>query len=120
MSSPTLYQLIFGDQALKELYKLEPALQFELMDKLSQLKPRDLQKNGSSMGSFQRDGKTYYRFRANDFRIYLEIEGDIIHCRYILPHHSFSDFLFRFKLPISEEQMAEQHQSFWKYLDSLK
>jgi mRNA interferase RelE/StbE len=49
-----------------------------------------------------------------------KIDDTSLCCHYILPQHSLSDFIFRTKLPVSEEQMVEQHSSFWKYLESLK
>jgi hypothetical protein len=38
---------------------------------------------------------------------------------YILQQHSLEDFLLRNKLPVSEEQLVEQHSKFWKYLETL-
>ena len=39
---------------------------------------------------------------------------------YILHKNTLADFIFRTKLPVNEEFLAEQEDSFWKYLDSLK
>ena len=74
------------------------------------------------IGSFHRFGKNFYRLRVGDFRIYFEIlpEGEKIHAHYVLHKHTIADFVFRFKLPFTEETMIEQQDNFWKYLDSLK
>lgn len=120
MSQQVIYQFIFSDQARNELYKLDPAKQIEIMGEITQLKPKDLIKRNSDVGHVDRDGVTYYRHRISDFRVYLEVKEEIVYCQYILAQHSLSDFIFRFKLPVSDEQLIEQHQSFWKYLDSLK
>lgn len=116
-----MYQVTFSDQSILELNKLDPEEQMKLIEKLSSIQTDELESGSSDVGSFQRDGKTFYRLRPKDFRIYFEIkEEDILFCHYILPQHTLSDFIFRFKLPISDEQMLEQHQSFWKYLETLK
>jgi len=49
----------------------------------------------------------------------LEVTGDTLHVNYILHKNSLEDFLLRNKLPVSEQQLVEQHSKFWKYLESL-
>ena len=51
--------------------------------------------------------------------VYFEVKDDILFSRVILDKNSMADFIFRTKLPFKEEQAIEQHQSFWKYLESL-
>jgi hypothetical protein len=58
--------------------------------------------------------------RAGEFRVYFEAIGETLYMHYILHQHSLADFVFRFKLPFTEETLIEQHQSFWKYLEGLK
>lgn len=114
-----MYQVTFSNQSILELNKLEPEIKLHLIDSLSNIQALDLDK-ATDIGHFQRDGTRFYRLRPKDFRIYFEIKDDeILFCHYILPQHTLSDFIFRFKLPVSEEQMLEQHQSFWKYLETL-
>lgn len=109
-----MHQVTFSDQSMLELNKLPHEEQMHLIEVLSTLNP-------SELGKIQRDGKTFYRLRPKDFRIYFEIrENFIIFCHYILHQHTFSDFAFRFKLPVTEEQMIEQNHSFWKYIETLK
>ena len=64
-------------------------------------------------------GDTLYRLRTGDCRFYFEAHDDTVHVRYILHKNSLEDFLLRNKLPVSEQQLFEQHSKFWKYLDSL-
>jgi len=115
-----VYQLTFSDQAIAELKKLPKPVQLGLMQKISEVHPEFLASGAEEMGHFVRAGKTYYRLRAGEFRLYFEVTGDTLFTHYILHQHSFADFIFRFKLPVSEETLVEQHQSFWKYLESLK
>ncbi len=115
-----MYQLNFSDQAIAELKKLPKADQLDLMEKISAIRAEDLVSGAEEMGRFTRAGKTYHRLRAGEFRLYFEVTSDTLFTHYILHQHSLADFVFRFNLPITEETLIEQHQSFWKYLESLK
>ena len=114
------YQVTFSDQSMQELNKLNAVAQMELIDRLSHLSPEGLQASPPDMGVFNRDGKTFYRLRAGDYRIYFEASGNILYSNYILHQHTWADFAFRCKLPVNEEAMIESDQSFWSYLENLK
>lgn len=115
-----MFQLNFSEQSIGELNKLDIFAQLRLVNQISHLTTEQLMDPNGPIGRFHRGSSVYYRFRADEFRIYFEKQGDILYCEYILHRNTFTDFLFRFKLPVSEEQMVEQHESFWKYLESLK
>ena len=116
-----MFQVTFSDQAIGELNKLSTLDQVQLINQLSDITHSKIKKNSGQIGSFNRDGIIYHRLRAGEFRIYFEVKPeDILFTHYILTQHSLTDFLFRFKLPISEEMLFEQHPSFWKYLESLQ
>jgi len=117
-----MYQVTFSNQSMGEINKLGKFEQLELIDKLSSLTAAQLENPKESLGEFQREGKTYYRMRVGDWRVYFEIDqaASILHAHYILHHHTIADFVFRFKLPYKEETMVEQEDSFWKYLESIK
>ena len=112
-------QLTFSDQSMAELNKLNKIEQLQLIEQLSSVTMDQLVRGASHVGKLQREGKTFYRLRVGEFRIYCEIREDTLYSHYILHQHSLADFVFRFKLPFAEEQLVEQHQSFWKYLESL-
>ncbi|MBL4576747.1 MAG: cytotoxic translational repressor of toxin-antitoxin stability system [Opitutaceae bacterium] len=114
-----MFQVTFSEQSIRELNKIDKLDQLELLDPLSNLTTADLLSPREPLGRFHREGKVFYRLRAGEHRIYFENQGEILHTHYILSKNSLTDFLFRTKLPVSEEQMFEQHQSFWKYLESL-
>jgi len=115
-----MYQLNFSDQSMGELNKLAPDAQMHLFETISALTPDDLE-NPTQKGLklLSRDGRDFYRLRAGEYRIYFEIQGESLYSHYILQQHSVADFVFRTKLPVSEETL-EQHPSFWEYLESLK
>lgn len=105
---------------MKELNQLETRSQMVLLETFSGLTQEQLDNPSEDIGRFNRNGKTYYRVRAGEFRIYFEQDKDSLFAHYILHKNTLSDFVFRFKLPVSEEFMIEQHDSFFKYLESIR
>lgn len=114
-----MYQVTFSEQAMQELKKLDQMTQLDVIDPISSLKPADLAHPREPLGQFRRGKKTLFRLRAGDFRFYFEQHGETLHVDYILHRNSLEDFLLRNKLPVSEQQLVEQHSKFWKYLESL-
>jgi mRNA interferase RelE/StbE len=114
-----MYQVTFSEQAMRELNKLDKLAQLDAIDPISHLKPADLAHPREPLGQFRRGQKLLYRLRSGDFRFYFEAVGSSLHVDYILHHNSLEDFLLRNKLPVSEQQLVEQHSKFWKYLESL-
>lgn len=114
-----MYQVTFSEQSLSELNKLDKLAQLELIEPISNLGPAELAQPREPLGRFSRNGRVYYRLRAGDYRFYFEVQADTLHVYYILHKNSLEDFLLRNKLPVSEQQLVEQHSKFWKYLDSL-
>ncbi len=105
---------------MAELKRLPKTAQLLLMEQMSAIHPDELNRGAEHMGRFSREGKIFHRLRAGEFRIYFEAMGETLYMHYILHQHSLADFVFRFKLPFTEETLIEQHQSFWKYLEGLK
>lgn len=114
-----MYQVTFSDQAMHELNRLDKLAQLDAIDPISNLKPADIAHPREPLGHFHRGQKSLYRLRSGDFRFYFELVGDTLHVLYILHRNSLEDFLLRNKLPVSEQQLVEQHSKFWKYLESL-
>lgn len=114
-----MYQVTFSEQSMHELNKLDKLAQLEVVEPISSLKPSDLANPREPLGRFNRAGQTLYRLRAGDFRFYFTVNGETLHTLYILHKNSLEDFLLRNKLPVSENQLVEQHSKFWKYLETL-
>ena len=114
-----MFQVTFSNQSLSVLNSLSQAEQLSLIDKLSSLTNSILVGTDSGVGKFQRKGKSFYRLRLDELRVYFEKIDIALHCHFILPKNSLNDFLFRCKMPASEEAVLENHQSFWDYLESL-
>ena len=43
---------------------------------------------------------------------------DIINVRCILSKNTMKDFMYRSKLPISEDQLLEENPKFWQFLET--
>lgn len=114
-----MFQVNFSEQSMTEMNRLETGIQLQLMEHISGLTDEQLASPREPLGRFHRDGITYYRLRAGEYRIYFSIQEEILYCHYILPRNTLTDFVFRSKLPVTEEVMVENHKSFWKYLESL-
>lgn len=119
LASGSLLQVTFSDQSMAQLNALPTLEQLRLMDIISAIRTDDLKNPNGDLGRFSRAGVTYYRVRAGDFRCYFEVKGDTLFSHYITHKNTLTDFVFRTKLPITEETMIEQHKSFWKYLESV-
>ncbi len=115
-----MFQVNFSEQSMSKLNQLETRTQMMLVEIFSSLTQEQLDNPTDDVGRFNRNGKTYYRVRAGEFRIYFEQDKEGLFAHYILHKNTLSDFVFRFKLPITEEFMIEQHDSFWKYLESVR
>ncbi len=114
-----MYQVTFSEQAMRELNRLNQLEQLGVVEPISNLRSEDLAHPREPLGRFNRGGKTFYRLRAHDHRFYFEVQGEVLHVTYILHRNSLEDFLLRNKLPVSEQQLVEQHSKFWKYLESI-
>jgi mRNA interferase RelE/StbE len=115
-----MFQVTFSEQAMRELNKLDKLDQLTAIEPISSLKHAELERPREPLGRFTRGTQTLYRLRSGDHRFYFETKGtETLHVLYILHHNSLEDFLLRNKLPVSEEQLVEQHSKFWKYLETL-
>ena len=114
-----MFQVNFSTQAMQELNRLDKIEQLEAIMPISSLTASDLAAPREPLGRFNRAGHVFYRLRAGEFRFYFEVTGDMLLVTYILHKNSLEDFLLRNKLPVSEQQLVEQHSKFWKYLEGL-
>lgn len=114
-----MFQVTFSEQSLSELNLLSQSDQLNLMEKLSSLTSEILSGENNSVGTFVRNGKTFYRLRIDDLRVYFEKIEISLHCHFILQKNSLNDFLVRCKMPSSSDAVLENHQNFWDYLESL-
>lgn len=115
-----MFQIIFNELSAAELSALPTMLQLSLLGEF-QVLPEDLDQpdgGGDKFGRIERGGKKLYRYRASDYRIYFEPceQGMLVHR--ILHKNTISDFLYRSKLPMgNEDAQLGKTKAFWKLID---
>jgi mRNA-degrading endonuclease RelE of RelBE toxin-antitoxin system len=112
-----MLQIIFSPVSAKELAAMPRPVQIEVLDGF-QVLPTDFENAGEKFGILTRGGKTIYRYRVKDYRIYFVRKDGIIDVLCILNKNSLKDFFYRTKLPISEDQLLEENPKFWQLLES--
>src|SRR5262250_3651438 len=112
-----MFQIIFNELSAAEISALPKSLQLELLAEF-QIMPEDLDRLDSKrFGVIERDGKRLHRFRAKDYRIYFEKTDEGITVHRVLHKNTLRDFLYRSKLPISEDAQLGQTKEFWKLIE---
>jgi len=120
--SPVL-QIVFNEISAAEISRLDTLDQLDLLDafKVTEADLHDLEAsqndNGQHLGKMVREGKTLYRFRTPEFRIYFEVVDESVVVHRVLHKNTVSDFLFRSKMPLSEDEELSQSKHFWKLIE---
>ena len=115
-----MFQIIFNQISASEMSQLDTLSQLDLLDQF-QVTADVLEGADDRFGEIERDGKSLYRFRCNDQRVYFETEEDRVIVRRILNKNSFNDFLFRSKLPmVNEDEELAKSKHFWTLIDEGK
>ncbi|HLB32734.1 MAG TPA: hypothetical protein VJK54_00705 [Chthoniobacterales bacterium] len=115
-----MFQVIFNPISAAEMSSLPKELQLDLLAEF-QVLPEDLDKlGGEQFGTIRREGRTLYRYRCLDYRIYFEshTQGLLIHR--VLHKNTLRDFLFRSKLPMTEDEQVADAGAFWQLIDAAK
>jgi mRNA-degrading endonuclease RelE of RelBE toxin-antitoxin system len=112
-----VFQIIFNELSAGELSALPKSFQLDLLAEF-QILPEDLDRlNSKRFGVIERQGKKLFRFRAKEYRIYFEKTEEGITVHRVLHKNTLRDFLFRSKLPISEDAQLGQTKEFWKLIE---
>jgi mRNA-degrading endonuclease RelE of RelBE toxin-antitoxin system len=116
-NNSAMFQIIFNELSAAEISALPKRLQLELLAEF-QILPEDLdQLDSERFGVIQREGKKLYRYRANNYRIYFAKSDEGIKVHRVLHKNTVRDFLFRSKLPVSEDTRLGETHEFWKLIE---
>ena len=66
------FQIIFNPTSAAELGKMPRELQLEILGQFRGLPQAAMTTDLERFGTLERDGKTLYRFRIGDYRVYFE------------------------------------------------
>jgi len=113
-----MFQIVFNSISANELSRLDTLAQLDLLDEFKVNAEVLADDADERFGKIERDGKAFYRFRCNDFRIYFEVEEEKVIVHRMLHKNTLSDFLFRSSLPMAKEDEAlSGSKHFWKLID---
>src|SRR3981189_1260403 len=112
-----MFQIIFNELSAAEMSALPKRLQLDLLAQF-QILPEDLDHlDAKRFGVIERGGRKLYRYRAKDYRIYFAKMDEGITVHRVLHKNTFRDFLFRSKLPDSEDAALGKTREFWKLIE---
>jgi hypothetical protein len=112
-----VFQIVFNEISAAEISRLDTLVQLDLLDEFK-VTERDLESlDGDRFGKIERDGKVLYRFRAREWRFYFEVKDGQVIVHRVLHKGTFSDFAFRSKLPMGEDEELAKSKHFWKLID---
>ncbi len=115
-----MIQIIFNEISAGEMARLPKELQLELLAEF-QFLPEEEEMDVERFGKIEREGHRLMRYRAREYRIYFERQGEGILVHRVLHKNTLRDFLFRSNLPMTEEDEAlGQAGGFWKLIDEAK
>ncbi|NJM37034.1 MAG: hypothetical protein HC845_03685 [Akkermansiaceae bacterium] len=112
-----MFQIVFNEISAAEISALGTLEQLELLDEFKVGKEDLDHLSGDRFGKIDRDGRVLYRFRAKDYRIYFEVKESAVIVHRVLHKGTFSDFKFRSKMPLSEDEALAGSKHFWKLID---
>lgn len=112
-----MFQIVFNEISAAELSSLGTLEQIELIDEFK-VGQEDLDRlTGERFGKIERDGRVLYRYRAKDYRFYFEVKESAVIVHRVLHKGTFSDFLFRAKMPLAEDEALAGSKHFWQLID---
>ena len=114
---PSVLQIVFNEISASEISRMGTLEQLELLDAFKVTEADLTNLDDERFGQILREGKTLYRFRTDDCRIYFEVLDDAVIVHRVLHKNSFSDFLFRSQMPLSEDEELAKSKHFWNLID---
>ncbi len=112
-----MLQIVFNEISAAEISQLDTLKQLELLDEFK-VTEKDVENlDDERFGKIERDGKTLYRFRTAEWRFYFEVADEQVVVHRVLHRGTFSDFLFRSKLPLGEDEALAESKHFWQLID---
>jgi mRNA-degrading endonuclease RelE of RelBE toxin-antitoxin system len=110
-------EIVFNEISAAEMSQMGTMEQLDLLDQFH-VKKDDLEHlDGEKFGVIERDNKKLYRFRTKDWRIYFEVKDGSVIVHRVFHKGTLSDFLFRSKMPVAEDEALAQSKHFWKLID---
>ena len=110
-------QIVFNEISAAEMSRIDTLDQLALMDEFRVTEAELENLDGERFGRMERAGKKLFRFRAKDYRFYFEVANGTVIVHRVLHKGTFSDFAFRSKLPVGEDEELAKSKHFWNLID---
>ena len=112
-----LFQIIFNPTSAAELGMMPKRLQLEILGEFRGIPQEMVGSNLERFGKLEKDGKSLFRFRIGDYRVYFERHklGVVVHR--ILAKNTLKDFMFRSNLNTSEDRALQENPEFWHQIE---
>lgn len=114
----TVFQIIFNEISAAEMSQMPTVAQLDLLEQF-RVSPDDLEAldRKPAFGKLERKGKTLYRYRAKDMRIYFQVRSEGVLVHRVLHKNTLQDFLYRTKLGPAEDEALSQSKVFWRLIE---
>ncbi len=112
-----MLQIVFNEISANELSQLDTLSQLDLLDRFKVTEETLQNIDGETFGKIDRAGKTLYRCRVGDHRVYFEVSEDRVLVHRVLHANTFSDFLFRSSMPVGEDEALSKSKHFWNLIE---
>lgn len=112
----TPFQIIFTPTSAAEVARMPRDIQHQFLGEFRGLPDEAMHTDLKKYGKLERGGRTLYRFRIGDYRVYFERHklGLLVHR--ILNKNTLKDFLYRSKLPTKEDETLANNPRFWELI----
>ena len=112
-----MFQIVFNEISAAEISALDTLEQLELLEEF-RVTENDLNDiSNDRFAKFERDGHVIHRFRAKEYRFYFEVKDGSVVVHRVLHKNTLSDFLFRSKMPLAEDEALAGSKHFWKLIE---
>ncbi|MEM9480014.1 MAG: hypothetical protein AAGA58_10210 [Verrucomicrobiota bacterium] len=112
-----MFQIVFNEISAAEISQLDTLTQLDLLNQFK-VTHEDLENvDGDRFGHIKHKGKSLYRYRSEDYRIYFGVEGENVIVHRVLHKNTFQDFLYRSNLPVGEDEALAESKTFWELID---
>lgn len=115
-----MYQIIFNSISSAEMSALPKLLQLEILNEFQVFDPGFTKNSEEKFGIVQQGSRKVYRYRAKDYRIYFELTDEGLLVDRVVHKNTLKDFLYRSKIPLSEDETLQKDPKFWALMDEPK
>lgn len=113
-----MLQIVFNEISAAEISRIPTLEQLELLGDFKVTESTLENIDGSAFAKIEKDGRSLYRFRTREHRIYFEVQDNKVIVHRVLDKNSIADFLFRAKLSnVNEDEALSNSKHFWKLID---